>query len=67
ALIAGKVGFTGEVRYDPDKPDGQPRRCLDVTRARQLLGFEATTPLADGLDRTIAWYVANRGRPAQAA
>jgi GDP-L-fucose synthase len=66
-LIAGKVGFTGEIRYDPDKPDGQPRRCLDVTRARQLLGFEATTPLAEGLDRTIAWYTASRERPAQAA
>ena len=67
ALIAAKVGFAGEIRYDPDKPDGQPRRCLDVTRARQLFGFEATTPLSDGLDRTIAWYLANRERPAQAA
>jgi GDP-L-fucose synthase len=67
ALIAAKVGFAGEIRYDPDKPDGQPRRCLDVTRARRLLGFEATTALAEGLDHTIAWYLANRERPAQAA
>ncbi len=55
-LIAGKIGFNGEIRYDADKPDGQPRRCLDVTRAKQLFGFEATTSLGEGLDRTIAWY-----------
>ncbi len=59
-MIARKVGFAGEVRYDPSKPDGQPRRCLDVTKAKQLFGFEATTPLAVGLDRTIAWYLARR-------
>src|SRR5262249_19641414 len=40
-LIARKTGFAGEIRYDADKPDGQPRRCLDVTRAKQLFGFEA--------------------------
>jgi GDP-L-fucose synthase len=61
-MIALKTGFTGAIRYDADKPDGQPRRCLDVTRARQLLGFEATTLLSDGLDRTIAWYLASRGQ-----
>jgi GDP-L-fucose synthase len=61
-LIAEKTGFRGEVRFDPNQPDGQPRRCLDVTRARQLLGFEAVTPLSEGLDRTIAWYVEGRGR-----
>ncbi len=60
ALIARKTGFTGETRYDADKPDGQPRRCLDVTRARQLLGFEASTPLVEGLERTIAWYKSTR-------
>jgi GDP-L-fucose synthase len=59
-LIARKTGFSGEIRYDASKPDGQPRRCLDVTRARQLLGFEAGTHLAEGLDRTIAWYLASR-------
>jgi GDP-L-fucose synthase len=57
ALIAGKTGFSGEVRYDASKPDGQPRRCLDVTRARQLFGFEATTSLEQGLEKTIAWYL----------
>jgi GDP-L-fucose synthase len=55
-LIARKTGFQGEIRFDPAQPDGQPRRCLDVSRARQLLGFEATTRLSEGLDRTIAWY-----------
>jgi GDP-L-fucose synthase len=67
SLIARKVGFAGEIRYDPDKPDGQPRRCLDVTRARQLLGFEATTSLSEGLEQTIGWYQGNRERPALAA
>ncbi len=58
--IARRTGFRGEIRFDAGKPDGQPRRCLDVTRAKQLLDFEATTSLADGLDRTISWYQANR-------
>jgi GDP-L-fucose synthase len=58
-LIARKTGFTGEVRYDTSQPDGQPRRCLDVTRARELFGFEAATPFDEGLERTIAWYRAN--------
>jgi GDP-L-fucose synthase len=60
AMIAEKVGYRGEVRYDSTKPDGQPRRCLDVTRARELFGFEAQTSLAEGLDKTIAWYRASR-------
>ena len=58
--IARKTGFAGEVRFDPSRPDGQPRRCLDVTRARELLGFEAATSLSDGLDRTVTWYLAAR-------
>ncbi len=63
-MIARKTGFGGEVRFDPSRPDGQPRRCLDVTRARLLLGFEAATSLSDGLDRTVAWYRAARQQPA---
>jgi GDP-L-fucose synthase len=59
-LIAAKTGFDGEIRFDAGQPDGQMRRCLDVTRAQKLLGFKAAMPLADGLDRTIAWYAANR-------
>ena len=60
-LVAARTGFRGEIRYDASKPDGQPRRCLDVTRARELLGFEATTPLDEGMERTINWYRARRG------
>jgi GDP-L-fucose synthase len=52
-LIRELVGHTGEVDWDPSKPDGQPTRYLDVTRAREWMGFEATTPLREGLRRTI--------------
>jgi GDP-L-fucose synthase len=52
-LIQELVGHTGEVEWDPSKPDGQPTRYLDVTRAREWTGFEARTPLRDGLARTI--------------
>ena len=55
-LIARLTGFEGELKWDPSKPDGQPRRCLDTRRARDLFGFEASTPLEEGLERTIAWY-----------
>ena len=60
ALIARKTGFQGEVRFDASKPDGQPRRCLDVSRAKQLLGFTAAVGLEEGLERTIAWYESAR-------
>jgi GDP-L-fucose synthase len=66
-LIARKTGFQGEVRFDPSKPDGQPRRCLDVTRARVVLGFTAQVGLDEGLERTIAWYEAARRTCARAA
>jgi GDP-L-fucose synthase len=65
--VARQTGFTGEVRYDSSKPDGQPRRCLDVTRARELLGFEATTSLSDGLEKTVAWYLSARKQERSAA
>lgn len=55
-LICELCGFKGEVRWDPTKPDGQPRRCLDTTRARQEFGFVAGTSLRDGLVETIDWY-----------
>ena len=58
-LIAELTGFEGEIEWDATKPNGQPRRQLDVTRARDLFGFEATMPLREGLERTIAWYRAN--------
>ena len=56
ALIGELSGFTGRFVFDPTKPDGQPRRMLDVTRARESFGFSATTPFRAGLERTIAWY-----------
>jgi GDP-L-fucose synthase len=55
-LLADLTGFSGEIRWDESMPNGQPRRSLDASRARELLGFEARTPLRDGLERTIAWY-----------
>jgi GDP-L-fucose synthase len=63
ALIARLTGFGGEVRWDPSKPDGQPRRVLDTTRAREWFGFVARTPLEEGLKRTIADYEAARLGP----
>jgi GDP-L-fucose synthase len=54
--IAELTGFEGEIVWDTSMPNGQPRRSLDTTRARELFGFEARTPLRDGLERTVAWY-----------
>jgi GDP-L-fucose synthase len=55
-LVAQKVGFRGSIELDPTKPDGQPRRCLDVSTARRLLNWQAKVALAEGLERTVAWY-----------
>jgi GDP-L-fucose synthase len=55
-LIGRLVDFDGEIRWDPTKPDGQPRRALDTSRARELLGFTARTEFEDGLRATIDWY-----------
>jgi GDP-L-fucose synthase len=55
-MICNLCNFRGELRWDSSKPDGQPRRCLDVSRARNEFGFSATTSLRDGLIETIAWY-----------
>lgn len=60
ALIARLTGFPGRLTFDPSRPDGQPRRCLEVSRARELLGFEATIPLEEGLKQTIAWFCQSR-------
>jgi len=57
--IAGKVGFTGEITWDTSRPNGQPRRMLDVTRARERFGFSARVSLDEGLDKTVAWYDAH--------
>lgn len=55
-LIAKLTGFVGEIRWDPSKPDGQPRRCLDISRAKEEIGFVAATPFEQGLKRTIQWF-----------
>ncbi|MGD8785861.1 MAG: GDP-L-fucose synthase [Phycisphaerales bacterium] len=55
--IANLTGFTGEIRWDSSKPDGQPRRRLDVSKAKQYFGFEAKMPFDEGLKATIDWYL----------
>jgi GDP-L-fucose synthase len=55
-LIARITGFEGRIVWDPSKPDGQPRRLLETSRARELFDFTATTPLEEGIQRTVAWY-----------
>lgn len=62
SMVAELVGFRGEIRWDASRPDGQPRRCLDVSRARERLAWRAEVPLREGLERTIAWYRANAAR-----
>jgi GDP-L-fucose synthase len=59
-IIVELVGFEGEIRWDASRPDGQPRRGVDGSRAEREFGFKATTPFAEGLERTLAWYLANR-------
>src|SRR5450830_270577 len=54
--IAELTGYEGELVWDTSKPNGQPRRRLDTERAERLFGFHASTPLREGLERTIAWY-----------
>jgi len=59
--IAKLTGFDGSIWWDSSHPDGQPRRCLDVSRAKDIFGFEAKTPLDKGLKATIEWHKAHRG------
>ena len=59
-LIADEVGFTGKFVWDETKPNGQPRRCLDVRRAKEAFGFAATHTLRQGLPKTVAWFMAHR-------
>lgn len=61
-IIAKVVGFEGSIVWDEEKPDGQPRRCLDTSRARSQFEWEAVTSLRDGLTETIKWYIQNFGR-----
>lgn len=60
-LISELVDFDGEIKWDTTKPDGQPRRCLDVSRAKEEFGFEAKVGFREGLEKTIEWYKEWRG------
>jgi GDP-L-fucose synthase len=55
-LIGELTGFRGRVTWDTSKPNGQPRRCLDISRAEREFGFRARTSFREGLARTVAWY-----------
>ena len=66
-LIVRHTGFQGEIVFDATRPDGQPRRCLDVSKAKELLGFEAQVTLDEGLKRTIEWYAAEKKTRRRAA
>lgn len=59
-LIARLVGYQGEIVWDATRPNGQPRRCLDVSRASRAFGFEARSSFEAGLERTIAWFLTHR-------
>jgi GDP-L-fucose synthase len=61
-LIAKLTGFSGQILWDRSQPDGQPRRCLDTSRARKEFGFSAQVGLQEGLKRTIQWYRGQTGR-----
>ena len=59
-MIAAEIGYEGRITWDTTKPNGQPRRCLDVSRIKQAIGFQAKHALREGLRKTIHWYHANR-------
>jgi len=65
-LVAKTVGYDGRLRWDTDKPDGQPRRFLDVSRARDFLDFDAQISLEEGIVETVSWYRAQRSAPRRA-
>jgi GDP-L-fucose synthase len=67
ATLTGRfMGYEGAIRWDTSKPNGQPRRCLDTTRAESCFGFKASTPFEDGLRKTIEWYLENADKGGQA-
>lgn len=59
-LVAAEVGFSGRIIWDTSKPNGQPRRALDVSRAQRLFGFTAQHRLHDGIPKTVGWFMSNR-------
>jgi GDP-L-fucose synthase len=60
AMIATEVGYTGEITWDKTKPNGQPRRRLDVSRAQDSFGFQAGHRMREGIPKTVAWFLAHR-------
>lgn len=60
ATVARLTGFRGTIRWDPSKPNGQPRRCVDTSRAEERFGFRAAVSFEDGLRRTVDWYLERR-------
>jgi GDP-L-fucose synthase len=62
-LIAKEIGFAGRITWDTSKPNGQPRRCLDVSRASELFGFRAKQTFHEGIRRTVAWYLTQSKLP----
>ena len=65
-MIQAMTGYAGEVIWDQTKPDGQPRRSLDTSKASDFLGWRARVPLREGLRRTIEWYVQKDLKPSGA-
>ena len=59
SIVAEEVGYQGQIKWDTTKPNGQPRRCLDVSRVKQAIGFQAKHSLREGLTKTVRWYRAN--------
>ncbi len=59
-MIRRQTGFTGKLAWQTDKPNGQPRRGLDVTRAKEYFGWQAGVPFEEGMRRTIEWFKENR-------
>ena len=59
-MIAEEVGFSGRIVWDTTKPNGQPRRCLDISKAQQYFGFQAQCRLRQGIAKTLAWFLAHR-------
>jgi GDP-L-fucose synthase len=66
-MIAKEVGFSGRMVWDTTKPNGQPRRCLDVSRAQEYFGFRARQDLREGIAKTVAWFLTHRSKDRLAA
>jgi GDP-L-fucose synthase len=64
-IIAAEVGFSGDIVWDTTRPNGQPRRCLDVSKAQRHFGFRARHGLVEGIAKTVAWFTSNRSANAE--